>query len=220
MAMFNQTNNRRSHNVTTDLSTLQDDGDILVLDENHRVVLKIEHDPDSTISDYDGDGWTEKYSHEGRDRRDTPRPSDMDGRAMKLDCGNDKSSAADWIWWQPYDGEYGYQLADGTWTAAKWSQLPKAERDRQVERVTNILRWGFSTVGLVWEERATISGPVLDEDDLWIETGDEWMGGVDLSADYGLSIGKDMHPVTELFEELHLRMAGVRPDIAPKEGAS
>lgn len=195
--------------MTTDLSTLKEDGDILVLDEYHRIVLHVEADYDYTINDYDSDGFTEKYRHDGRDRRDTPRPSNMDGRAMKIMCGNDKSSAADWIWWQPYDGEYDYQLADGTWTAAKWSQLPKAVRDTQVTRITELMRWGFMSIGLEWQEKAKISGPVHDEDDLWIECDTEWIGGVE-SVEPLMQI-VEASDLDDLFSELHLRMAGGRP---------
>jgi len=107
--------------------SLTDDGDTVEHD-GRTFRLRISHDCDATVNDFDCYGRTERYSHGYRDR-DTQRPDDMDGNAEKLDFHDG------WIWWQPPARDAGPQRAEPAFGELR-------------ARVLEIVRWGFTVVFL------------------------------------------------------------------------
>ena len=81
-----------------DLSSLEDDGDTLELEDGRVLRLKITVDPDASINDFDCYGKV--YDGPALRRNDMgyyPRPPGFTGNAERLWYGND----GPW-WWEPY----------------------------------------------------------------------------------------------------------------------
>jgi len=169
-----EANNRQTVSMTqatatitpTDTSTLVDDGDILDITDSRRLVLHVKHDEESSINDYEGDGRTHPCGRLGR----ANRPDDFSGRARKLQV-----SRSEWVWWEPYDGPIGWTDANDVWQATKWDNLPEAQRQIQVGRVTDLIAFGFQLVGVELQERVTDSRGGSH----WISVDTEWVGAVD-----------------------------------------
>jgi len=79
-----------------DLSSLEDDGDTLELDDGRMLRLKTNVDQDATINDFDCYGKISTEHERTTDYGYKSRPSDMTGNAEKLWYGND----GPW-WWEP-----------------------------------------------------------------------------------------------------------------------
>jgi hypothetical protein len=146
---------------------LTSEGDILTVDDTHRLALRVELDTESSINDYDSDGFTEEYAHRYCDGF-VARPDNMDGNAMKIEVDRDL-----WIWWQPYNGEIGYVDATGTQGSAKWSALPSHVRLAEKRRITDLLQAGFLSVGCLLQE--SVSDSYGGEH--WVTVAEEWLGG-------------------------------------------
>lgn len=179
-----------------DTSDLTDDDDLLELSDRFRLRLKIEHDPDSSVNDYDADGkveWGRRHPYTDR----AERPEGFDGAAVIL-----YRDGRDVAWWQPYgtgpgstkQDTYGWQDEAGEWHHARWHQLPHAERQRQFWRVHDLWLYGFKQVGLALEENVRDSF----EHDHWVQVDVAWIGGVD-----------------EFYPELIGDLASELPDMTP-----
>lgn len=73
------------------------DGSVYELGDGRTIRVKVETDPDAQVNDWEVYGTTEKYSHRYTDGEgNSPRPSEFDGNAEKIECGQGL-----WIWWQP-----------------------------------------------------------------------------------------------------------------------
>lgn len=159
-----------------DTSDLTSDGDTLDVSDRFRLRLRIEADDEPAshhINDADCWGKVSKYAYGYRDSEYRQRPDGFTGRARKIEVARGYI-----VWWEPYADEYGYQLDDGTWASAKWDQLPRAEIDKQVEYMTDLLRDGFKQVGLTLEEFiSTTTQPSIGR---WVEVDTAWVGGVDV----------------------------------------
>jgi hypothetical protein len=153
-----------------DTSDLTDDGDLLELGDRFRLRLRIEHDPDSSINDYDGDGKVSKYAYDHRDAEYRHRPDGFTGRARKFEV--DRGLV---MWWEPYDGPMGWQDDAGEWHHANWDQLPVAVQRKEAERIHDLLMDGFKVVSLMLEELV----PDSWGGEHWVEAGFESLGGVD-----------------------------------------
>jgi hypothetical protein len=79
-----------------DLSTLEDDGDTLTLDDGRVLRLKIEVDQDASINDFDCYGRVNMERIRRNDYGHEMRPDGFTGNAEKLWYGND----GPW-WWEP-----------------------------------------------------------------------------------------------------------------------
>lgn len=154
--------------MNIDYKSLQDDGDTLEIDDTHRLVLHVEADECYSINDYEGDGRTAPYSFRYGDRE--PRPSGFTGRAMKIE-----TSQSTWTWWEPYDDLMGYQLPDGTWTSAKWEQLPAEVQRKEKFRIQELCCWGFKFIRLELQELVADS---LDSEH-WVELATNSVSGCD-----------------------------------------
>ncbi len=152
------------------VETLTSDGDEYPLSDNLKLRLLIEHDPHTTINDYDCYGKCSKYAYDYRDDGFRNRPDGFTGRARKIEV--DRGLV---MWWEPYDETYGWQDDAGEWHYGKWEQLPRDEMRRQINFITDLLREGFKAVGLRLMERV--------EDrlghDHWVQVDTAWIGGVD-----------------------------------------
>ena len=133
--------------------------------------LSIDADVDADINHYDCYGRTEKFSHRYVDGR-KPRPDDMDGAARKIEC-----SQGDYIWWQPPADMVSPKKWTMAWVAAG-QEPPTTFGDAfrsLVEQVTDLLRYGFSIIGLhVWQHLETAHGDMR-----WVEIDSTYIGGVD-----------------------------------------
>jgi hypothetical protein len=110
--------------TTLDLSSLQDDGDTLTLDDGRVLRLKIMPDEDASINDYESDGRIELT----RDDRDwspsrTVRPADFSGRSRIIMRDNGHS-----LWWEPY------------------SELTEDQIREEEPRIRELVTYGFKGV--------------------------------------------------------------------------
>ena len=131
-----------------------EDGTTADIGADLRVVLHLEHDPDTSISDYDGYGKTEKYAHRyvhGESR--TPRPDDFDGSARKIEVAQGY-----WIWWQPADDMKSFKA----WGGTDRELYEKAAREHY-EIACRLLRDGFMQLGVELQRKCDA---------------DHWHGGV------------------------------------------
>ena len=107
-----------------DLSSLQDDGDTLTLEDGRVLRLKIEVDQDASINDYEGDGRIE-WTRDDCDwvPRRTHRPADFSGRSriIKRDDGYS-------LWWEPY------------------SELTEDQIRKEEPRIRELVEYGFKGV--------------------------------------------------------------------------
>lgn len=153
------------------IAELTDDGDTIDLSDTLRLKLLVQHDDSYSINEYESDGKVSHY-FDCRDRGYRHRPEGFTGRAHRIDA--DRSGI---VWWEPYDGLYGYQDESGVWQSAKWEQLPRDVRQQEVSRIVELIQEGFYLVGLRVEER-------LDDslgNDHWVELDTAWIGGNDLT---------------------------------------
>jgi hypothetical protein len=155
--------------IVTAFTAPYDDGDTVELDETHRLVLHIDHDPFWSINDYDCDGRVSDYFEYWRDGK-RERPAGFTGRARKIDA--DRSG---YVWWEPYDDLMGWQDDAGEWHHGKWEQLPPDAQRKEVRRITELIQYGFKQVGLELQQL------VSDErgGEHWVEVGTAWLGGCD-----------------------------------------
>lgn len=81
-----------------DVHTLTTDGDTLAVTDTLELRLIVEHDPDADVFD-DGDHFGAlAYVRTNRcTGQDEPRPDGFDGRARKINYGNNDGT----VWWQP-----------------------------------------------------------------------------------------------------------------------
>jgi len=109
--------------ATLDLRELAQDGDILKMDDGRSLRLRIETDPDTTVSDYpDAYGrvaWTTRDPYR---YNDAPRPAGFDGKARKM------STQSASYWWQPPE------------------DVPADQVDSLASLVRDLVNYGFSAV--------------------------------------------------------------------------
>ena len=153
--------------MTSALDALTDDGDTYELPDGRMLRLHIEHDPDSDINDYECYGRTEQFCHRYSEGK-VERPADMDGSARKIEVDQGY-----WMWWQP-DKDMKSAKAWG----GEADQYERVFRD-YLNHVTDLLRYGFRTVGVSLHEHVTDS---LGNDHL-VELTAEYIGGVDSTDD-------------------------------------
>lgn len=136
-----------------DLSDLTHDGDTVEINDRFRLRLMIEHDPDSSINDYDCYGkieWCDRYHYHGT------RPAGFNGAARKLWASSDA------FWWQP-------------WDTKEWAALTHEQQTRHLTLVRDLVEYGFKQVGLALEEE------IQDYAwrGHWTRVDEVWIGGVD-----------------------------------------
>jgi hypothetical protein len=159
-------------NIAPDLlAQLVDCDDVVYVDDDTRVRLLIERDPDTSINDYDSDGKVSECAYDYRDREYRQRPDGFTGRARKIEV--DRGLV---MWWEPRDDLMGWQDEAGDWHHAKWDQLPRHIQQLELQRITDLLRDGFKQVGLRLEHR------IIDtayNSAVWHQVDTAWVGGCD-----------------------------------------
>lgn len=152
------------------LEEMTDNDDRFTLPDGRVLVLHVEQDSDTSVNDFDCYGrieWT-------RDNDYGPqRPSEFTGRARILDRDHYSS-----LWWEPYwDKDY----------------HPTTEQMREEEgRMRDLLRFGFSQVGLELLEKCDHCGN-------WHTVTTEWIGGID-----SLEGGHLMELMADLLAEMEV----------------
>lgn len=144
------------------------------------------HDEDASINDYDSMGRVSDYFTYRDDR--SPRPDGFTGRALKIDA--DRSG---FVWWEPYDGEYGYTDENGEYQVCKWEQLPPNEQHREKMWATRLIQEGFVGITVSRHERCNMGH--------YHVTQTASLGGIDgLENGYGAEVVADLiHEVNSEF---------------------
>lgn len=119
---------------TLDLHTLTADGDTLAVSDALELRLIVEHDPDVDVFG-DGDHFgalayvrTNRYTG-----HDAPRPDGFDGRAQKINYGNNDGT----VWWQPpadvTDPDDLESIRSWLWDRLTWGYIQVGLELRDVE---------------------------------------------------------------------------------------
>ena len=154
---------------TAILDELTDDGDTCEIERNgvtYTYRLRIEHDQDCRINDYECYGKTSTYSYDWRDGR-VARPEGFTGAACKIEI--DRSS---WIWWEPCED----LRSKRAWVKAGGDPDAYDEAYKFHKRqATQLLQDGFYVVSV------ELFGPATDTIGAShvVEIGVELVGGVD-----------------------------------------
>ena len=176
-----------------DLAMLTDDGDTLEMGEHVRVTLKIEHDPDTDVNDFDcygtlsdagtfGRGYCNDYGHH-------TRPDGFTGAARKLWHGND----GPW-WWEP---------------PADMRNAPAEDLRRMAWRVAELAAYGFRCIGVVVEEE--VESTIFRGMWSWQVVAEAWIRGVDTD---------DPAYVNDLAREMFADVVEEISDAAPSVGGT
>lgn len=155
------------------IDALDEDGATFELSETRRLKLHIRHDESYSINEYESDGKI-SLGFDHRDRGFRHRPEGFSGRARKIEA--DRGII---VWWEPYDGPMGWQDESGEWHHGIWEQLPRDKQREEVNRITDLIRYGFSVVGLELQELVTDSHGGTH----WVELETEWIGGIEPTQD-------------------------------------
>ncbi len=157
--------------TTWDTETLPTDGDVLDAGrDGFRIRVSIEHDPDYSINDYDSDGRISTVLSYHYDNHYSTRPDGFTGRARKLQVGR-----GEYVWWEPYADDFGYQDDAGVWQSAKWDMLPRDVQRKEADRIRDLVEYGFVIVALRLEEEVTDAFGNTH----WVEVAGASCGGVD-----------------------------------------